>query len=91
MLTNLVKLLRVAVVVVVGLLAPAIAVAQTRSNSNTATTASRSETDTTRREPRGDPNAGLLWIGGAVLALIFLAWLAMRIGDVTSTSDKVPN
>lgn len=90
MLTNLVKLLRVAVVVAFSLAAPTMAEAQSRSNSSP-TTSSRTESETTKREPKGDANAGLLWIGGAVLALIFLAWLALRIGDVSSPSDKVPN
>ena len=87
MLTNLVKLLRIAVVVAFSLAAPSFADAQSRSTS----TGRNTETETVKREPKGDANAGLLWIGGAVLALVFLAWLAMRIGDVTNTSDKVPN
>jgi len=86
MLTNLVKLLRVAVVVAFSLVAPTMA--EARAGSTDRTAVATSETD---REPKGDPNAGLLWIGGAILALIFLAWLAMRVGDVQHPSDKIPN
>lgn len=47
--------------------------------------------DEATEETRGDPMAGLLWIAGALAALIFLAWLAMRIGENPRPADGVPN
>ncbi len=97
MLANLVKLFRIAVVVALTFAAPPLAEARSRSggtehSESTPITRSDSDAEAVRKPPqKGDPKAGLLWIGGAVLVLVFLAWLAMRIGDVDQTSDKVPN
>jgi hypothetical protein len=40
---------------------------------------------------RGDPTRGLVMIAGAVALFIFLAWLAVRIGEADRPADKVPN
>lgn len=40
---------------------------------------------------RGDSTRGLVMIAGAVALFIFLAWLAIRIGDADRPADKVPN
>lgn len=47
--------------------------------------------DPVAEEPVGDPVAGILWISGAVVVIIFLAWLAMRVGDPQTPADGVPN
>jgi hypothetical protein len=40
--------------------------------------------------PAGDPVAGGLMIAGVVALFVFMAWVAVRIGDHPS-ADKLPN
>ena len=66
-----------------------------RSVTATAKTAGRTERPAAPTEPAaeppGDPVAGVVWISGAVVVLIFFAWLAMRVGDPPKPADGVPN
>jgi hypothetical protein len=56
---------------------------------------SRSESGRTSHEApapeRGDATRGLAMIAGAVALFVFLAWLAVRIGEADRPADKVPN
>jgi hypothetical protein len=55
---------------------------------------SRSDARTAQEAPapqRGDPARGLAMIAGAVALLVFLAWIAVRIGESDRPADKVPN
>lgn len=42
-------------------------------------------------ESHDDPVAGVAILTGAVALLIFLAWVAVRIGDADHPADKIPN
>ncbi|HEX4612206.1 MAG TPA: hypothetical protein VH092_28690 [Urbifossiella sp.] len=42
-------------------------------------------------EAHGDPVLGWLTIAGAVAVFVFLAWLAVRIGDSDRPADKTPS
>lgn len=97
MLTNLLALVRVAVVALVfGFVFTSAAHAQ-RSGATPRDTVATAASRTGRNageeagEYRGDPTAGWIWAVGAVAVVVFLAWLAMRIGDQDTPSDKVPN
>jgi hypothetical protein len=52
---------------------------------------SSARTEPAAAPQRGDPMRGLAVIAGAVALLIFLAWLALRIGEADRPADKVPN
>ncbi|HJZ59361.1 MAG TPA: hypothetical protein VKE74_30735 [Gemmataceae bacterium] len=106
MLTNLANLFRlVLVVAVLGFVIAPVALAQrsgatqrgavptasTGSRAGRASEAQPGNHPTESDEPRGDPMAGIIWIAVAVAILVFLVWVAMRIGDVQHPSDKIPN
>jgi hypothetical protein len=97
--TNLVNLLRLAIVVaVLGFaIAPAALAQRSDAPRGTVSTASGSGSRSGRSagpqsgeqpdEPPGDPVAGVVWIAGVIVVLVFLAWLALRIGDRHQGSD----
>jgi hypothetical protein len=103
--TNILNLLRLAIVMaVLGFVVAPVALAQRSGSTPRGAVATASASRTGRatetqpanstaetEEPAGDPMAGIIWIALAVAILIFLAWVAMRIGDVQHASDQIPN
>jgi hypothetical protein len=83
---KLFRLLRLAVVAVVlgAATAPAYAVPRPRLHHPTPTAdydRAAPDARTKPERPPGDPELGVLWIALGVALLVFMVWVAVRIGD----------